>query len=71
MFTGGENRMNDEYIQCMDKLRAINYLIDSTASVTSGDDVMYAKEALAFLSDSMNEALQNLENIINIKGKTK
>ena len=69
MFTGEGNSMNDEYIQCMDKLRAINYLIDSTAAVTSGDDVKYTKEALAFLSNSMHEALQNLEKIINIKGQ--
>ena len=55
---------NDKYIQSMDQLRAINYLIDSTATVTSGDDVKYAKEALVFLSNSMHEALQNLEKII-------
>jgi hypothetical protein len=69
MFTRGENSMNDEYIQWMNQLRAINYLIESAAAVTSGDDVMYAKEALAFLSDSMHEALQNLEKIINTKEK--
>jgi len=61
--------MNDEYLYCMDKLKAIKYLIESTASSTTGDDVMYAKEALAFLSDSMHEALQNLEKIINKKDK--
>jgi len=55
---------NDEYIECMDKLKAINYLIDSTALATTGDDVKYAKEALTFLSNNMLEALQGLENII-------
>ncbi|HIP29881.1 MAG TPA: hypothetical protein EYG83_03615 [Sulfurospirillum arcachonense] len=55
---------NDEYIECMDKLKAINYLIDSTAHATIEDDVKYAKEALIFLSNNMYEALQSLENII-------
>ncbi len=60
----------DEYLYCMDKLKAITYLIRSSSHATS-DDVKYEKEALIFLSDNMSDALKNLEKIINIKGKTK
>jgi len=67
MFTRGENSMDNEYIDTMDKLKAIKYLIESTARNTNGDDIEYAREALIFLSDSMSDALKNLENIINTK----
>ena len=69
MFTRGENSMNDEYRDTMDKLKSIKYLIESTARNTNGDDVEYAKEALIFLSDNMSDALKNLEKIINTKEK--
>jgi len=51
----------EEYIECLDKLKGIQYLIDSTAQMTTGDNAEYAKEALFFLSNSMNEVLNKLE----------
>jgi len=62
----------DEYLYCMDRLKAIAHLIKSVANATNGDDIEYAKEALIFLSDNMSDALKNLENsqnIINTKEK--
>lgn len=61
--------MNDEYLYCMDKLKAIKHLIESTARNTTGDNIEYAKESLKFLSDSMSDAIKNLENIVNTKGQ--
>ena len=58
---------NEEYVECMNQLKAISYLMESAAAVTTGDDVKYAREALIFLSDNMSDALKNLENIINTK----
>ena len=51
----------EEYIEYLDELRGIEYLINSTTHMTTGDDVKYAKEALSFLSHSMNKILNKLE----------
>ena len=54
---------NQEYIDCMDKLKAINYLIDATACATNGDDVQYAQTALFYLSQEMSKAITGLESL--------
>jgi len=52
---------NQEFIDCMDKLKAINYLMEATACATNGDDVQHAQTALFFLAEEMNKAITGLE----------
>ena len=54
---------NQEHRDCIDKLKAINYLIDATACVTNGDDVQYAQTALFYLSQEMSKAITGLESL--------
>ena len=44
----------------MDKLKAINYLMEATACATNGDDVQYAQTALFFLAEEMSKAITGL-----------
>lgn len=55
---------NQKYIDCMNKLKAINYLIDATACATNGDDVNHAQEALFFLSNEMDKVINKLEKTL-------
>lgn len=54
---------NQEYKDCMDKLKAINYLMEATACATNGDDVQYAQTALFFLAEEMSKAITGLESL--------
>lgn len=61
--------MSDEHIQCVNRLKGISFLMESAAIATTGDEIEYTKEALLFLSESMSDAIKNLEKIINTKDK--
>jgi len=58
---------NQEYLYCIEKLNAINYLIEATANHTTGDDVKYAREALYFLSQAMTETTEQLKQFAKTK----
>ena len=57
---------NQEYIDCMDKLKAINYLMNGIAhNATYGDNTTHIKEAIFFLSENMNSTIKNLETTLS------
>jgi hypothetical protein len=57
---------NDEYIHCIDKLNAIEYLMYGVGlNATYGDDTTHIKEALFFLSENMSSTIKNLETIVS------
>jgi len=58
---------NQEYLDLIEKLNAINYLIEATANYTTGDDVKYAQEALYFLSQAMTETTEQLKQFAKTK----
>jgi len=46
----------------LDKLNAINCLIEATATMTTGDHIPHMQGALFFLSEEMNKTLTELSN---------
>lgn len=57
---------NQEYLDCIDKLNAIEYLMNGIGlNATYGDDTTHIKEALFFLSENMCSTIKNLETIVS------
>jgi len=62
---------NQNYLDCIDNLNGMNYLLNTIAVNTNGDAPLYQQEGLFFLSFSMDKEIKKLKQQVESHEKKK